>query len=416
MKENKLPLLEDSIQEKEVNNGIYNIKSNTGMSGFYVIYKGGASIERDGNRGIAHLMEHLMCRSFERYDEQLTQNGVFTNAFTCNDRVAFFIKGLDRYVNEFKQKLVESMFDFNISEQEFEIEKQIVLEEYDMSFDSRTDIHFYNIFRKLFDFYCAIGKRSDIENYTYEQFNEFHDLHFSKPHQIINISEKYPFTDNIDMAEDFTFRKMGIRKVNDDAVYEASNYDGSSASIIFMSPMIEEKDMPVCDVITRMINGGLHSPLMEELRGKRGLVYYVNCATIGENDNNGNIIISTQSNEKNVDTIISVTEDVLSKPERFLTKSDFLMVKSNMLISKEKGKIFNFGNIDEHIYENIHVNNFIDDITLERCIEVYEKYFTFDNWIKSVDKEDFGNVANEKKKVVENKGLIKLYENKNIKI
>jgi len=415
MNKNRLPLLEESIQEKDVSNGIYNIKSSTPMSGFYVIYKGGASIETDGNRGIAHLMEHLMCRSFEQYDDQLTQNGVFTNAFTCNDRVAFFIKGIDRYVNEFKQKLVESMFNFNITEEEFEIEKQIILEEYDMSFDSRTDIHFYNTFRKLFNFYCAIGKRSDIENYTLEQFNEFHDLHFSKPHQIINISEKYPYKENVDMAENFTFRRVGIRKTNEDAVYEASNYDGNNASIIFVSPMIEEKDMAVCDVVTKMINGGLHSPLMEELRGKRGLVYYVNCAMMGHNDNNGNVLITTQSSEKNVETIKSVTESVLSNPDKFMTQSNFLMVKSNMLINKEKGKIFNFGNIDEHIYENIHVNNIIDNVTLEDCRRVYDKYFNFENWIKSVDKDDFGGAANESKKVV-NRGLIKLFENKTIKI
>jgi len=185
----KLPLLEKGVLEKDIKNGIYNIRSNTPMSGFYVIYKGGASVERDGTRGISHLMEHLMCKSFEDQANALVQNGVMSNAFTSNDRVAFFIKGIDRYVNEFKQKLVDSMFKFDINETQFQLEKNVVLEEYDMSFDSRTDIHFYNTYRKLFDFYCAIGKRSDVENFTLEQIYEFHDKHFSAPHQIINVSE-----------------------------------------------------------------------------------------------------------------------------------------------------------------------------------------------------------------------------------
>jgi predicted Zn-dependent peptidase len=411
----KLPLLSKGIDNKSVKNGIYNIRSNTPMSGFYVMYKGGASVEQKGNRGISHLMEHLMCKSFDKHADALLQNGIMSNAFTSNDRVAFFIKGMDRYVNEFKHELVESMFEFNIGELEFQLEKQIVLEEYDMSFDSRTDIHFFNTYRKHFDFYCAIGDRDDIKNFTLEQLYEFHKKHFSKPHQIINVSENFPYNESIDMAEDHVFKKIGFRNNNESAIYENSNYDGDTASIIFMSPMVDEKDMPAVDMVTNMLNGGLFSPLMEELRGKRGLVYYVGCGLISQNDSNGNIIISCQSNEKNIEEIEKVTEGVMNDKDRFINDKRFTMTKNNLTITKEKNQIFNFGAIDDLIYESIHINNFIDDITLEDCKMVYEKYFKFENWKKSVDKDDFDTSVNENKKVTKS-GIIKLFENKTLKI
>lgn len=411
----KLPLLENGIRNKNVKNGIYNIRSNTAMSGFYIVYKGGASIERDGNRGISHLMEHLMCKSFDKHADALVQNGIMTNAFTSNDRVAFFIKGMDRYVNEFKQKLVDSMFEFNINELEYELEKSVVLEEYDMSFDSRTDIHFYNAYRKYFDFYCAIGKRDDIKNFSLDDIYEFHEKHFSKPHQIINVSENYAYEGSVDIAEDFNFRKIGFRKNNESAIYEASNYDGDNSSILFMSPMVSEEDIPAVEVVTRMMNGGLHSPLMTELRGKRGLVYYVSCGVVSQNDNNGNIVISTQSSEKNIAEIRKVTEEVMSTKDMFINKNAFTMAKNNLSIAREKSDIFNFGAVDDLVYENIHVNNFIDNITFEDCERVYEKYFKFGSWKQSVDKEDFSGVANESKKVTKGRS-IKLFENKTIKI
>jgi predicted Zn-dependent peptidase len=164
-----------------------------------------------------------------------------------------------------------------------------------------------------------------------------------------------------------------------------------------------------------MIGGGLHSPLLEELRVKRGLVYYVGCTLFGQNDTNGNIIISTQSNAKNINDIKKVTEDVMNNKDKFITNDVFMITKNNLVVSKEKSQIFNFGAIDDSVYENIHVHNFIDNITFEDCQRVFDKYFNFDNWKISVDKDDFGGAMNESKQVVKGTA-IKLFENKTLKI
>jgi len=44
---------------------IINLKSETDLSGFYIVYKGSVQNENVGSRGLSHLMEHLVYKSIE---------------------------------------------------------------------------------------------------------------------------------------------------------------------------------------------------------------------------------------------------------------------------------------------------------------------------------------------------------------
>ena len=48
---------------------IINLKSQTDLSGFYVVYEGSTNLEKSGWYGISHLMEHLMCKNFDHLQE-----------------------------------------------------------------------------------------------------------------------------------------------------------------------------------------------------------------------------------------------------------------------------------------------------------------------------------------------------------
>ena len=40
---------------------IVNVKSETGLSGFYIVFGGSTMNEKPGSYGISHLLEHLIC-------------------------------------------------------------------------------------------------------------------------------------------------------------------------------------------------------------------------------------------------------------------------------------------------------------------------------------------------------------------
>src|ERR1035437_430173 len=180
---------------------IINLKSKTALSGLYVVYNGSTNLEKPGWYGISHLMEHLLCKTFDHLQEKFDQDGVDWNAYTSDNEIVFHLTGLDKKIKKWKYEFVELLGKFTITEEQLQNEKKIVLEEYMDAFNSQVESHFLNLSRKKLENYSPIGLRKDIENITLEDCKEFFELQFAKPTKIINVSKDSKFKE--DMAPEF---------------------------------------------------------------------------------------------------------------------------------------------------------------------------------------------------------------------
>ena len=108
---------------------IVNLRSQTDLAGFYIIYEGSTNLEKRGNYGISHLMEHLVCKSFEHLREAFEREGIDWNAYTSSNEIVFYFTGLDENLNKRRYDLIELMSNFDITKKDFEKEKKIVLQE-----------------------------------------------------------------------------------------------------------------------------------------------------------------------------------------------------------------------------------------------------------------------------------------------
>ena len=142
---------------------IINLKSQTDLSGFYIVYEGSTNLEKPGWYGLSHLMEHLVCRNFDHLQDDFERDGIDWNAFTDSNNIVFYWTGLEEKLDKYRDKLVELMSGFNVTKEEFENERNIVLEEYMDSFNEQTDSHSMNLSRKLFNDYDPIGLKRDLE-------------------------------------------------------------------------------------------------------------------------------------------------------------------------------------------------------------------------------------------------------------
>ncbi len=134
---------------------------------------------------------------------------------------------------------------------------------------------------------------------------------------------------------------------------------------------------------------GLNSPLYQEVREKKGLVYYVSLST-DRFYKNGVNFFSTLTSNKNVDEVISTTEEVFSNPDKYLTKERFDIVKESFKIRFKMNEINRFSNVSKWISpQEWNVSDIINDITLDKVKSVYKKNFDFSKWKVSVDKKDF---------------------------
>lgn len=370
----------------ETNDGILNLKSQTDLSGFYIIFYGSTNLEESGTYGVSHLCEHLVCKSFDHLQEDFDRDGVDWNMYTSSNEVVFYMQGLDPIINEYKGKVLDLITTFNITPKQFENEKRIVLEEYYDAFNKQDDNHFLNLMRKLFNDYNPIGLKEDLEKLTFEDMKTFFLRQYSKPSKIINVSKNSEFKRDIELSANISDRKLIFGDY--DAKLDLSNDFKDKTSLILVSPVIDE-DFTYINFINCMLGMGLKSPLYQEVREKEGLVYFIHCSQSRVN-NQGFNTISTLTSNGNVDKVIEAIKRVIQNPDEYLTEERFDIVKKSFTVERTKSEILRYAKVNKWINpEGWSIYDILDTVTLEKIREVYDKYYSFDKFYISNDKTEF---------------------------
>ena len=335
---------------------IVNLKSQTDLSGFYVVYEGSTNLEKKGWYGISHLMEHLMCKNFDHLQEDFDRDGIEWNAYTSSNEIVFYLTGLEDKVNKWKGEFMDLLGGFNVKKSEFENERNIVLEEYMDSFNEQTQCHVLNLSRKLFGDYDPIGLKEDLENLKFMDCLNYFELQYAKPTKIINVSKKDYKNTTLDFAERTIIKPLVYG--NHNVPLEINNEWKDKTSIAILSPVINE-DFAYIHFINAMLSLGLKSPLYQEIREKRGLVYYVHCYQSRMN-NQGLNSISTQTSNRNFNAVVDAVEGVIKNPKKYLTKDRFNLVKDYYTVRMKKDEILNLIFIkqsDKKPCEPLHMSN-----------------------------------------------------------
>ena len=366
---------------------IINLKSQTDLSGFYVVYEGSTNLEKSGWYGISHLMEHLMCKNFDHLQEDFDKDGIEWNAYTSNNEIVFYLSGLDEKVNKWKGEFMNLLGDFNVTKEEFENERNIVLEEYMDSFNEQTQSHQLNLSRKLFGDFDPIGLKKDLQNLKFMDCLNYYELQYAKPSKIINVSKNKKYNNQ---AIDFVDRQIvkNLEFGNHNVPLELGNEFKDKTSIVILSPTIEE-DFAYVHFINAMLSLGLKSPLYQEIREKRGLVYYVHCYQSRMNQQ-GISTIATQTSNRNYNQVVDSVETIIKNPGKYLTKDRFNLVKDYYKVRQQKDEILRYKNVNQWINpEGWSVYDILDEVNIKKVREVYDKYFNFDNFYISSDKKEF---------------------------
>ena len=114
-----------------------------------------------------------------------------------------------------------------------------------------------------------------------------------------------------------------------------------------LSPIINE-DFAYVHFINAMLSLGLKSPLYQEIREKRGLVYYVHCYQSRMNAQGINTI-STQTSNKNFNAVVDSVKIVLDNPGKYLNKDRFNLIKDYYKVRMQKDEILRYKNVNQWI-------------------------------------------------------------------
>ena len=163
-----------------------------------IFYRVGSGNEIMGKSGIAHMLEHLNFKSTKNlksgeFDEIVKGFGGVNNASTGFDYTHYFIKSSSQNLSKSLELFSELMQNLKLSDEEFQPERNVVLEERLWRTDnSPIGYLYFRLFNNAFTYHpyhwTPIGFKDDIKNWSIEDIRSFHSKYYQPANAIVVVS------------------------------------------------------------------------------------------------------------------------------------------------------------------------------------------------------------------------------------
>ena len=283
-------------REFELSNGLRVIMSK--LSGMPMVainttYKVGSKDEEEDKTGLAHFFEHLLFESSPylksgEFDNILIKNGGDSNAYTTWDTTCYYIVIPSSKLEIALWLESNRLFDFSIDEEDFEKQREIILEEklevYDNTpYGSLEEESSKRLFQNSGYRWSIIGNMKHIESLNLSNVIDFFNKYYVSNNTVLSI------VGDIDYGEtEFIVRKYysGISKGADikrkdyyekdiekeitDDIYDDIHLPGKF--LFYRIPEIGSKDYYIMQILNGILSNGESSRFYKELVYRKELV------------------------------------------------------------------------------------------------------------------------------------------------
>tara|TARA_Y100000031_G_scaffold20878_2_gene21535 strand:+ start:6555 stop:7763 length:1209 start_codon:yes stop_codon:yes gene_type:complete len=268
-----------------------------------VIFKVGSNDESKEISGISHFLEHMLFegtkkrKNSRKIASEIEKYGAEFNAYTSNDRTAFFIKIINKRFEKALDILSDMVANPLFNKKTIEKEKQVIFKEINLVTDDSRQ-HQWILFQKtLFEKHPTknptYGTIGAIKSLDRKIIDSYYNKHYVPNNMVISIVgnvnhvkekiEKY--FDNLKP------KKLALRKNIKEPLqkrkkkFVEKRKTVSSYMILgYKSVSRIHKDSYVLDVISAILGKGQSGWIFDEIRNKRGLAYQVGVLNENEGD------------------------------------------------------------------------------------------------------------------------------------
>lgn len=348
----------------------------------FVVFDAGSLYETEGQYGTMHLMEHTICKTFDDMLDEFTKNGIAYNAYTSDDHVVFYFTGLaSRLTSDVKSRVVHKILGGldNITEESFNTERQTVVQEYLDYFNSESGSGL-NMMRTKFGTYGAIGKRSDIEAFTFKDAKKRYKEFFLTPARIVEIGPEKTDFSWVKFADTPTHSATKLKyKKNWKLELEKTPESDKDTVVMLGKKMVSKADFPYMHFACSMLSAGLNSPFYKEIREKRGLSYYSagDCESYGQLSVVSFAATTTQDRTEELKTLYN---ELFTDVTKYLTQERFDLIMSLAEVEKEEIKLLRFAHNGDLVRKGLPMMpKNPRKITYDKVLSVAQKYLNLDN-------------------------------------
>jgi len=355
------------------------IDSDIGMAYFGVIFDAGGIWEDKGRRGCSHLMEHLMCKTYEYTYPKMRRLDVTDNAFTSDNKVVFFASGLNECVAQLSQTILDELIQQkNLwTEEQFETEKKIVIQEYSDVFNDQLSGAWENAMRSRYGYCSAIGLRKDIEEFTYEDSLKMAKEVFSVPRKIVTVGDHSVQYNGRYQEKPWPWR---VKFDQHDIEQESTPKENQTVVTLLHKNKLNVKQSAVYTLLRSCLAEGLESPLYQEIREKRGLAYAVYCDHCVVADDIIPAVLVQTLNEKVEELDETLNGFFSTSMGDLITEERFNDCKEGWLFKKKKIEILPHAGVLSTVVADYNPFDGLEDVSREDVLGFGDEFFSIGNF------------------------------------
>lgn len=251
----------------------------------------GSSDETAQTNGISHLIEHMCFKGTHKrtaFDivRETDTLGAEINAFTAKENTAYYVHCLDECTEQCVEILSDIVLHHTFDEKELEREKQVVLEEIDMSEDAPDDL-VGDLASKAFwgkDPLARpiLGSKKNVMRFTSEDLFAYEHRLYVAQNVVLSVVGHIDEAEAIRLGETyFTFPSGRVKKAPRAVLHTptqcAKKKDVEQSNIVLAFaglPRYDERTAAL-SVFDAVFGGGMSSVLFQRVREQLGLAYSV---------------------------------------------------------------------------------------------------------------------------------------------
>ena len=260
-----------------------------------VFVRSGSGHESRRQSGISHFVEHMAFKGTnERTCQQINLDaerlGADVNAHTDKDHTAFHMRGMAEDAERFVRMLGDIVLNSTFPEAELERERQVLLQEFIEDEEEPLSTAF-----KLFDKLCwgmhplaqpVIGSRGNIGRFTRDDLLGYVRGHYTGANVVVGVAGNIDADAIVKVADaSFGVLRPGAANVVAPPVYAGGIGSRALAGsgqthVVFglPAPALGDDAHHASVVAAAVFGEGMSSPLLDEVRERRGLAYYLACS------------------------------------------------------------------------------------------------------------------------------------------
>jgi len=309
----------------------------------------GSAHERPRSNGIGHVIEHMAFKGTASRDARHLNLdaellGAEVNAHTDKDHTAFHMRGLAEHAPQFVRMLGDIVRHATFPEAELAREREVLLHEFTEDEDDPMSSAF-----KLFDRASwgthplaqpVIGTRRNIERFSRDELVAHVQQHYTGANVVVAAAGAIDVA-AVQREAAALFGDMPAGQANGltppawHGGVRARGQPGSSQTHLvlgFPLPALQADD-PVGAVAAALFGEGMSSPLMDQLREQRGLVYYAACSA-DVLDGGGQFVIEASTSPAQVDEALTALAQLLVAQATAIGADDLVRAKNQIRVRR----------------------------------------------------------------------------------